>query len=57
MRILIPKLSLNKYELEKKENDYILKLENKEIHENDTINLKLTEIRFEKEGFSCLGTL
>ena len=57
LRILIPKLSLNKYELEKKENDYILKLENKEIHENDTINLKLTEIRFEKEGFSCLGTL
>lgn len=57
MRILIPKSCINKYELEKKENDYILKLENQEILQNDTINLKLTEIRFEKEGFSCLGTL
>jgi len=57
IRILIPSSCVNSYSLEREENYFYLKKDEKIIKENDTITLKLTEIRFEKDGFSCLGTL
>jgi DNA-directed RNA polymerase subunit E'/Rpb7 len=57
IRILIPSSSLNGYEMKKRESYYYIEKDCVEIRENGEIKLRLTEVRFEKDGFSCLGVL
>lgn len=59
IRILIPSSSFeDDYSLEKKEDVFILKnKKNETIQEGDTIKIILTNVRFEKNGFNCLGKI
>lgn len=59
IRVLIPSSSLqDDYCLEKKEDVFILKNEkNETIQEGDDIKIILTNVRFEKNGFNCLGKI
>lgn len=56
LRILVPlsKISSN-WTLDKYEEDYVLKKESCLLQKNDKILLEIVDVRFEKNGFSCIA--
>lgn len=63
IRILVPENTIdkNKYIIQNEENDnmyYLMNKDEKTIYtENSYVDIELFEIRFEKEGFNCLGKI
>lgn len=58
LRILIPLSTLpENFHLQKQDQDYYLSNESKTIRSNDVVELEIVDVRFEKNGFSCIAKL
>lgn len=57
LKLLIPHDKLNDYIFDTKKQIYIHKNNNKEIKLNDEINVKITDIRYKKKNYNCIGQI